>query len=73
MDKSALASGGNLDGGTYELLRNLDGEFLNRLAPLPAYGLVQHLRLSHLKLEALAAHSLDKHGKMKHSASIYYE
>ena len=61
MGKGALAPCRKLDRRAYELLGNLDREFLDRLAPLAADGLVKHLGLTYLKFESFAAHSLDKH------------
>ena len=57
----SLAAGRNLDGRSHELLRHLDGKFLDRLASLASDCLVEHFRLADLKLETLAAHGLDEH------------
>ena len=73
MDKGSLAAGGNLYCLAHELLRNIYGKVLYRLAPLAVDGFVQNLRLSDLQFEAFAAHSLDEHRKMQHSSSIYYK
>ena len=68
--EGGLAAGGKLDGGAHELLGNLDGELLDRLAALAADGLVQHLGLAHLQLEALAAHRLDEHRQVQDAAAV---
>ena len=73
MDESSLSAGGNLYCLAHELLRNIYGKVLYRLAPLAVDGLVQNFGLSHLKFETFATHSLDEHRKMQHSSSIYYK
>ena len=61
MYERSLAACRDLDGRSHELLRHLDGEFLDRLASLASDCLVEHFRLADLKLETLAAHGLDEH------------
>ena len=71
--ESGLAARGDLDRGAHELLGNLDGEFLDRLAALAADGLVQHLGLADLQLEALTAHRFDEHRQMEDAAAVDHE
>ena len=71
--EGGLAAGGKLDGRAHELLRNLDGEFLDRFAALATDGLVQHLGLAHLQLEALPAHRFDEHGQVQDAAAVHHE
>ena len=73
MDESGLAPCGNLDGGTDELLRNLDTEFLDRFTSLAVDGLVEHLGLTYLKFETFPPHFFNEHGQMKDTTSEYHK
>ena len=52
-----------------KLLGHVDGQFLDRLALLTVYLLVDNLGLAYLQLIALATHGLDEHGEMQHATS----
>ena len=61
VDEGSFSSGGDFDGCSYELLRHLDAEFLDRLASLSVDSLVEHLGLTYLKFEALSSHLFDQY------------
>ena len=52
-----------------ELLRDVDGEFLDGLALLTVYLLIDDLRLTHLQFIALATHGLDEHTQVQHTTT----
>ena len=69
----AFAGGNQLDGASRDIGRQVDGQFLHRLALLPVDLLDDHLGLADLKFVTLTAHRFDEYRQVQHATAVHDE